>query len=251
MTQYCYCLCLLLILTFTTINAQEFSVGNLSLGEGVGYKSYQTFHQQSSAYFIAPSAYNVEEGAGYFQNSELVVNRAEYGFSDQFNLQAGFIPLILVGQNAAVLWISPKFAAPVIEDQINVAGGPVVIATFAEGTEYIVAAGYGVVTFGSRDRNVSLGIAYGHLDWEWADAPFFAVSSLFRVTDKVYLISENHIFQRDNIKRGYTWAGNLSLGARIVWKRFSLDLGVGHQLLAESGSDYIPWLSFSLPFGNY
>jgi len=63
---------------------------------------------QSTRYLFAPNALGIPQGEGYYQNTWVLFNNANYGVSDHFSLGAGTVPLFLFGAEVVPVWILPK-----------------------------------------------------------------------------------------------------------------------------------------------
>jgi len=203
---------------------------------------------QSTRYFWGPNGYGLKKNEGYFQNIWILANQASYGFTNNFTVGLGTIPLFLFGLEAGELtpfWITPKVSIPIIEDQFNVAAGAFVGGGIAnEGYGGLI---YGSVSYGSRDNNVSFNLGYGVLDGEWSSAPTMSLSFMRRLTKRTYFLSENYY-----INMGSENLFVISLGARTVWNNISLDYGIVRPIFVgeSAGLLALPWLGFSIPLGK-
>ena len=107
----------------------------------------------------------------------------------------------------------------------------------------LVFAGYGVATFGNRDKNLSVGMGSGVSTEYSLDSPiFFSISGQIRLARKVSLITENYILQ------GHILGVS---GFRFMNAKSAFNLGVIYPNVFDSGSGFIaplPFLGFGIPF---
>ncbi len=200
---------------------------------------------QSTRYFWAPNGYGLRKNEGYFQNTWVLFNQASYGFTNNFSVGLGMMPLFLFDGTPTPIWITPKFSIPIVKDVINAGGGLLVGTLIGEESEPVGLA-YGVVTAGNRDANVTFGMGYGFVGSDFGDTPLFTLSGMVRVSRKGYLLTENYLISSagDNFTL-------LSLGGRTVWPNVSFDYGLLLPITADLDEFIaLPWLSFVVPFGK-
>ena len=102
---------------------------------------------------------------------------------------------------------------------------------------------YGVSTFGSRDRNVTLGAGYGFADGDWAKSPVIMLSTMLRATKKGYFMSENYIIK----VAGHYLVINM-IGGRSLIRKVALDYGLVIPFYSELEEFVaIPWLGITIP----
>ena len=201
---------------------------------------------QASRYFWGPNAHSLKKGEGYYQNVWVLFNQVSYGFSDQFTLGLGTVPLFLFGGGEiAPVWVTPKISFPVKKNQVNFGVGALAGTVLGEESASFGIV-YGATTFGDRDKNFNIGLGYGYAGDSWADSPTISLSGMIRTGKKGYFITENY----------YLSAGDesfllLSVGGRVVWKNLSLDYGG----VIPAGSEVdtlvvVPWLGIVIPFGG-
>jgi len=199
---------------------------------------------QAARYFWAPNGYGLKRGEGYYQNVWVMFNQVSVGVTDNFSVGFGVFPTFFFG-GPTPIWITPKVSIPIKKDKVNVGLGALVGTVVGEeGTGFGLA--YGVTTFGSRDKNVNIGLGYGFVDGEWANTPTITMSAMIRTGRRGYFVTENYL-----LDAGESNFVLLSLGGRVVWSRISLDFGG----FIPAGGDVdtfiiVPWLGFVVPFGR-
>ncbi|MEO1259327.1 MAG: hypothetical protein AAFZ15_11050 [Bacteroidota bacterium] len=203
-------------------------------------------------YYVGSSAYSLRKGEGYYQNSWIFYNNINVGLTDNIDVGIGIVPLFLFtfgsGDGITPIWLTTKIALPVEKDKFNLAAGGVyanVLGGDTNGGGQI----YGVSTFGSRNRNVSLGIGWFYgADEGLAERPTFSFSTMQRGKPKWAFVSENYFFGV-----GDEGLVILSAGARYLGDKISLDMSGFTFVYTGGGQDVfpiLPWLSVSVPFGG-
>jgi len=199
---------------------------------------------QSTRYFWSPNGYGLKKGEGYYQNVWVLFNQVSVGVTDNFSVGFGTIPLFLFGASTPV-WLTPKFSIPVVAEKFNIGAGALVGTVIGE-EESGFGLLYGITTFGSRDKNISIGLGYGYAGEKLADTPTVSVSSLIRTSQRGYFITENYY-----IDTGEESLVLISLGGRRIIKKVGLDFGLFIPFSSDQESFIaIPWLGLTVPFGK-
>jgi len=195
-------------------------------------------------YFFMTNGYGLERGEGYYQNTWILFNQFSYGATRHFSLGAGVVPLFLFAGTATPAWITPKVAIPLAKDKINLSAG--MILGYLLGEDFGFGIGYGALTVGNRDANLTLGAGWAYADSQWAEHPTLTLSGMTRVGKQTYLLTENYL-----IGAGGSSFGLISAGGRSVQKKLAIDYGLVFPIGADIGSFIaIPWLGIAVPFGN-
>ncbi len=210
-----------------------------------GKGGYWFENPQSTRYFWTPNGYGLKKGEGYYQNVWVLFNQVAYGITDNVSIGAGVVPLFLFGGTNTPIWITPKVSIPVTKDKFNLGVGALVgTITDTDIGEFGVI--YGIGTFGSRDKNVSIGLGWGYGGGEIANRPTVTLSAMIRTGARGYFLTENYF-----IDAGSETVGMISLGGRRIIGTAGLDYGFF--IPWGSGIDGFfaaPWLGITLPFGN-
>lgn len=200
---------------------------------------------QSSRYFWAPNGYGLEKGTSYYQNIWILYNQFSFGLTNNFSIGAGFLPLFLFGGTSSPFWIVPKVSIPVVRDKFNLGTGAFLGTILGEDTG-VFGLLYGTTTFGSRDKNISIGLAYGFAGEDWLNVPVINVSSMIRTGPKGYFITENYVISAE----GETVA-LLSLGGRSIIRNIGLDYSLWIPIGGEMDTFVaIPFLGITIPMGS-
>ena len=200
---------------------------------------------QSSRYFWAPNGYGLEENTSYYQNIWILYNQFSFGLTNNFSLGAGMLPLFLFAGGSTPIWIVPKFSIPVEKDKFNLGTGAFLGTIIGEDTG-IFGLLYGTATIGSRDKNVSFGMAYGFADGDWLNVPVINVSSMLRTGPRGYFITENYVISAE----GETVV-LLSAGGRSIIRNVGLDYSLWIPLGFEMDTFVaIPFLGITVPIGR-
>lgn len=209
-------------------------------------KDFWLPNPQSSRYFWSPNGYGLEKGSSTYQNIWILYNQFSLGVTDNFSVGAGMLPLFLFGNVPTPIFIVPKFSIPVIKDKFNIGAGAFLGTVVGENTGGGFGLLYGTSTFGSRDNNMSIGLAYGFADGNWMNIPVVNASFMIRTGPKGYIISENYIITTEGES-----VGLISFGGRSLIRNISLDYslwipvggGIG-RLIA------VPFLGITIPMNS-
>lgn len=207
--------------------------------------TYWLENPQSTRYFWSPNGYGLKKGEGYYQNIWVMYSQVAVGVTDQFSIGGGLIPLFIFDGAPTPVWITPKFSLPVVKDKFNLGLGGLFgnVIGIDDGLFGIV---YGTTTYGSRDQNLTIGVGWGYAGDEWADTPLINICGMIRTGPRGYIITENYY-----LDTGPDHLLLLSLGGRQIIKNVGLDYGAVIPLHKELDAFIaIPWLGFTIPFGN-
>jgi len=200
---------------------------------------------QSSRYFWSPNGHGLEKGSAYYQNIWILYNQVSVGITDNFSIGAGMLPLFLFAGAPTPIFFVPKISIPVIRDKFNVGTGAFVGTVLGEETGWFGLL-YGTTTVGSRDRNISLGVAYGFSQDQWMQKPIWNLSGMIRVSPKGYLITENYV-----IPGADATVVIISLGGRSIIRTIGLDYSLWLPFTGEMDSFVaIPFLGITVPLGK-
>jgi hypothetical protein len=205
--------------------------------------TYWLDNPQSTRYFWAPNGYNLKRGEGYYQNVWVLFNQFAYGVTDHFSAGVGTIPLFLFGGgDYTPVWLTLKYSVPVVKNKINLGGGLLMGTVLGEGGSAGIL--YGISTFGTKDKNLNVGLGWGFAGGEMANNPTVNISAMIRTGAKGYFITENYFIGTTD-----EFAVMMMLGGRRIIKRTGLDFGA--VIPIGSGIDQfvaIPWLGLTIPF---
>lgn len=206
---------------------------------------YWLDNPQSTRYFWAPNGYNLKKGEGYYQNVWVLFNQAVFGLTNHFSAGIGTVPLFLLSSPYTPVWATLKYSLPVVENKFNLGAGAL-MGTVAGESNTGFGILYGIATFGSKDKNLNVGLGWGYADGEIASNPTVNISFMIRTGAKGYFISENYF-----IGTPENFVVMTSLGGRRIIKHVGLDFGA----FVPIGGDVdafvaIPWLGVTIPFGK-
>lgn len=181
----------------------------------------------ASHYLFSSSAYGLQKGESYYENTYLVWNTLGVGFSDNFSINfSGKLISPLLFENLPVIAIAPKFSLPFKnKGAFSLSGTLFSFPNGSDDSEYggFVNAGF---TLGSRLNNITfnaaIGYAYGY-GFELNDLQPFSISTMFKISDRLSFVSENWIFNGDNFLEG---AYSINLRYHFVDNRSSFTFGL-------------------------
>ncbi len=224
-------------------------------------KSEQTQipNPQPNRYFFGPSAIPLQKGDKYYQNAYFLVNSFQLGLTDHFSIGAGVvIPF--------AIFVTPKIGYQVAKN-VHVGAGIIFANSLIKDFNFGVGAGYGSLTLGSHEHNITLNLGIGAVKensgmgtndyvWKFANNPMITLSGMTRISKRMMLLSENWFFATktvnyDNNTGRYintvsNYNGILSVGLRYLGTRYAFDAG----FLSPTVSDFsaIPYLAYNLKF---
>lgn len=183
---------------------------------------------QETTYHFTPNGYGLKKGEGYYQNIYLFINQFYVGLTDYFTIGGGLVPIPADGMP---LWVTPKLSIPLAEDKVNLGIGSINGVVLGYSSENF-GAFYANLTFGSRERNFSIGAGKGYSNG-LTEGMAFSVSGQYRVGQGAYLVTEN--YSLNGISLG-------SVGGRYIWPQISIEFS----LLYVNDYD----LFFAIPYGG-
>lgn len=205
--------------------------------------TYWLDNPQATRYFWAPNGYNLKAGEGYYQNVWVFFNQAVFGLTDHISAGAGVVPLFLFAGAPTPAWITAKFSVPVVENKFNLGAGALVGTVIGEEkTGFGIL--YGISTFGSKDKNLNIGLGWAFAGGEMAKNPTVNISGMIRTGPKGYFITENYFIGTTD-----EFVVMMMIGGRRIIKRTGLDFGAVIPISsAMDGLVVAPWLGFTIPF---
>jgi hypothetical protein len=198
----------------------------------------------STRLLFSSTAFPLEKGTGYYSNAWLFMHTFAIGLSDRFTLGGGGTTIPGIAFTDNLFYLLPKYTIMKAE-RTNVALGALMgfFPFNSDANDEVTSAGlvYVVGTTGTRESNVSLGVAWGYADDDLTDRPGFMLGGQGRISRRISLISENWF-----IPIGGETEGVLSYGLRFLGENLSVDLA--WISLLGSGDISAPWLGFAFRF---
>ncbi|MFY0625651.1 MAG: hypothetical protein JXR07_05120 [Reichenbachiella sp.] len=180
---------------------------------------------------VTNTGYNVPKGEGYLQFTQIFLVSGGYGISKNFSISGGMSVFPGAKFEDQLFFVLPRASIQVVKN-VNLSAFVMPITVGGEKTVLWGASS----TFGSRDRNFTVGYTSGN---DLEEASLLNFSGVFRVSRKVALLSDNLLGidkNADNVFVG-------SLGIRLIGANGAFDFGM---LLAEDFEGYpIPFISYN------
>ncbi len=200
---------------------------------------YHYKNPNDTRYFFGPSARTLKKGKGYYQNINVLFNSANIGITDNISIGGGFEFISTVIFQEPLWFLTPKVGFP-ISEKWSVGAGLLIGGL---GTQGGGGLGYGVVTYGSADSNMTVGLGYGFGSSE----PLLVLSGMHRLGKSISLVSENYFASTgtqdtDEFSSGLGTFG--IQGIRIIGKKNSFDIGL---IIIPEIVEYVP----ALPYVGY
>ena len=205
-------------------------------------------------YYFAPSAFTLAPGEGYYQNTIIVLNSFNVGVTKWFSIGGGIeflttIGSITAGEFMPTFYVTPKVGFKVAK---NLRLGAGVIYAQVLGNQFRMATGYGLVTYGTPDYNITggIGLTYSSTEkeeWVWQKNPMITLCGTARLARRLAFISENWIIPGAG-KSGAAYAV-FSYGLRFMGESMSVDLAfINSKDIVKVLFIGIPFVSFTVKF---
>jgi hypothetical protein len=208
-----------------------------------------------SRYLYAPSAIGLKQGEGYF-SQKLLFSAVAVGATDNVTLLAGtftlFPPLLTI--------VGGKVSGEVAPNVHLAAGGEVFMVGIS-GLEVVATVGFGGVTLGHEDSQITL--SSGYMSVFEAPAVPLIIAGQHRIGERSVLVTENWFVMGDDNSFAIVTAAYRLLGGPLrtrtagskKWTsegepRYSIDFGLV-TLPYGLGTDFLgpmPWVDFAWHF---
>jgi hypothetical protein len=191
-------------------------------------------------YMFGPSALPIKKRETYLHTAYIVLGSVQYGFSDRFSMGIGTAITTFVG--FPVFTLTPKYTV-LQKDKWSIAGGGIFgffsdDFLFAEWSS--AGIGYGVVTYGDAEHNITLGLGYGYAERRFADNVIVTFSGMTRVARRLALITENWFIP--NLIDADRYYPVFGYGVRFLSQGFSMDLSL------INSRDIVPEAPIGIPY---
>lgn len=195
-------------------------------------------------YFFAPTARMLEKGTGYFCDIWLFLLCLTGGLTDRITLGGGMsvVPGIDLSDN--VFYLLPKVGV-ITGEKFQFAVGALAGwsgAVTDEANSFGIL--YGVSSFGSADRNATLGLGWAYFNREIANTPVVMAGAKLRLSRGTSFITENYILpDGDN-------GAVISFGLRFFGERVAGDVGLVRLVGADDADQGIglPFVGLAVKF---
>jgi hypothetical protein len=184
--------------------------------------------------FFAPTGRSLRQGDAYLGVYEILLPFVQVGLTDRISIGAG-TPLVFGDFSERPFWITPKVQVLATESTQAAVGA----LHFMNIDDESIGIAYGVVTRGSDDSALSVGVGYAYDQGDDGDGAVLAmIGGEHRITRGMKVVTENYVF-RDG--------GIASVGVRLLRERLSVDLGLVAPL-ASDGFIVFPMVNFVWAF---
>ena len=210
-------------------------------------KSFWFKNPHASRLLFAPTAIPLNKGEAYYQNIYVVGNMFNYGINNNLSVGGGFDFITMFGNFGdgwhPMLNFNIKSGFKVAEN-FYAGAGSIVVKIPYESWAGIV---YGMGTYGNSNNNLTTGLGWGFVDGSFEEKPFIMIGGMVRVSEKLWLISENWIAPvSDN---GYYTV--VSYGMRFAAKRIAVDLAfINSKDIFDEILIGIPFVDFVVKLGK-
>jgi hypothetical protein len=147
----------------------------------------------STRLFFAPTGRMLQKGRGYFADYDIFLPSVNFGITKNISLGGGMTILPSGSLKNQIYFFTPKIgfkASP----KLNISGGTLMIKIPDIGDDNkspLINVLYGVGTYGSPDRSITLGLGYGMVDSKLAEKPLVVLGGEQRLTRRMAFVTEN------------------------------------------------------------
>jgi len=201
------------ILTFPVFEITELKlISRDQLKEG----KYWFPNPNCSRLFFAPTGRMLKQGEGYFADYFVFFPTFTFGITNNITLGGGFSIIPGLDLDEQVLLFTPKVGIKTSK-KMDLALGALIVKL----PEDAQSAGilYGVSTFGTLDKSVTVGLGYGYFDDELADKPIVVLGGETRTSRSISLVTENWIIPEKDTPV-------LTFGLRFFGEKISVDFAL-------------------------
>lgn len=205
---------------------------------GKAQKSYWFENPHATRLLFAPTAIPLKKGEGYYQNIYIIANMFNYGVMDNLSIGGGFDFITMFsaqdGWNPLInLNIKSGFQ---VSENLHAGVGALYVGMLDEFSAGII---YGLGTYGSYNTNATLGLGWGFVDGTFQEKPFIMIGGMARVSEKLWLVSENWIVPTPE------YYLVISYGVRFAAKRIAVDLAF------INSKDIVGEIFIGIPFVDF
>ncbi len=220
----------------TRLEVERSQIREASLAEGkVVQGEFWREDPNRSRLFFTATGRTLPKGEAYVGTYLIVLPFVAVGVTDRITLAVG--APVLLGT------LEPFYVAPKVQ-LIKTAAAEISVGTLVFfDDEEVVGVTYGVGTFGTVDKALTLGLGFGFSGDDYSSQPVAMIGGEARVSRRVKLITENYFLPGET---GLVYSG----GLRFIGGRFSTDVGIVG--VAGDGADgcCLPIFNFSYAFGG-
>ncbi|NQV18681.1 MAG: hypothetical protein HQ534_09085 [Armatimonadetes bacterium] len=188
-----------------------------------------------SRLFFAPTARMLKQGEGYFADYFIFFPTVTFGITNNITLGGGFSILPGMDLDEQILLFTPKVGIKTSK-KMDLAIGALVVK-LPESTSAGIL--YGVSTFGSLDKSITVGLGYGYFDDELADKPIVVLGGELRTSRNISLVTENWVIPEKDTPV-------ISAGLRFFGEKISADFALIFPL--EKDVFTFPYIDFVYKF---
>jgi hypothetical protein len=192
-------------------------------------------------YILSSSAFNLKRKEVTYRNIGILFNSFDWGVTDWFQVGAGF-EFISTTLGLPIFYINPKVSIPLggkFRAGANVVyvNAVVLLDNFSG-----ILLLEGVGTYGDEDRNITGGIGFLSFDGQFAQNPFLSINGMYRISNRLSLVSENHIMP---LGRDGSYYPVFSYGVRFLGETLAVNL------VLVNSPDIIRVFPIGLPFVDF
>jgi hypothetical protein len=190
--------------------------------------------------YFSPTGRMLAAGEGYFSTYYLFFPGVAFGITDNITMGGGFSLFPGVDFDKQLYYLTPKIGL-YSRSPVSLAIGALILSVPETDDPTFVGILYGVTTYGTADRSLTIGVGYGFQEDELADKPALMLGGEWRVGRRFALVSENWVIP------GLDGA-LISYGIRFFGEQLSVDLALWNAIGETSIFPGVPYVDFVWSF---
>jgi hypothetical protein len=192
--------------------------------------------------YFAPTGRMLPKGGGYIADYYLFFPSFNYGVSSKVSLGGGFSIFPTGSMSDQVYFFTPKISIK-RSKYTNIAAGALLLKIPDSDNENtpLVSVLYGVSTWGTPGRSITVGFGYGMVDDDFADRPMIVLGGEKRMTRRTAFVTENWVIPGlDDALASY--------GIRFIANNFTTDFALINTIGSHTIFPGIPYIDFVFNF---
>lgn len=232
------------ISTVLAYNLSEMYAGSFSTAAAVngkpsasGKSANDSVFEHDSRYFFAPSSYNLKRGELYYQSVMFFTHDVQYGITDDFSVGMG-TTLITIP-----FYVTPKYSFKINEKNRVAVGDMLILGTW--GIRAWGNLAYATYTYGTNDRNITLGAAHlyaagdpDNMDFKPLSRPVGNLSATVPVSEHIHFMTENYFVPGRYTYNVYNLAQNFNKDIEV---KNNMVFGFTGFRLVNKNKDVMSW----------
>lgn len=207
--------------------------------------SYWFPNPNQTRLILSPTGRMLERGQGYFNDIYIFFPNVAYGITNNITMGAGITIFPGVDLDKQIMFFMPKIGIDATENFDLAISGLIfrIPKAYDWDNNDAMAVGllYGMGTYGTQDKSITVGLGYGFVDDKLGDKPAVIIGGEYRFARRASLVSENWVFPDADYPL-------ISYGVRLFGEQMAVDLGFFNTFSEDMPAIGIPYVDFVYNF---